>query len=261
MIIEKTKSEGVCHFCKKIYTKSGMNRHLQKHLESEMIHGQSGISYLLKIEPDTSWGRTPYFLSIWIDGETLLEDLDIFLRNIWLECCGHMSSFKDPKKKRMGMGFSFFDAEDLLDQGKIKEYEELMEERNGELPKSRKAKKVFKKGLKLIYDYDFGSTTSLEIVTVSEYRVKASDTVVLLSRNEPFKILCSSCGKNNAVEICTRCDYEEEAIFCLKCSKAHAKACSDFEDYASMKIVNSPRTGVCAYQGGHIDKERDFFRN
>ena len=259
-MIEKIKSEGLCFFCKKTYTKSGINRHLQKHLELEMIQRQPGLSYLLKIEPDTSWGKTPYFLSVWIDGEALLDDLDIFLRKIWLECCGHMSSFIDPKKRRMSMGFDFFEAQGLLEKGKTKEYEKLMEEANGEIPKSRKAKKVFNKGLKLIYDYDFGSTTSLEIVTISEFSVTASDNILLASRNNPFTIPCSSCGKTKATEICIQCSYEEDAMFCAKCAKKHEKTCSDFEDYAAMRIVNSPRMGVCGYDGGIIDKERDTIK-
>lgn len=259
-MIERKKSEGVCFFCKKTYTKSGINSHLQKHLESEMIQGQPGISYLLKIQPNTSWGKTLYFLSVWIDGETLLNDLDNFLRGIWLECCGHMSSFTDPVKRRLSMKFDFFEAERLFEQGRIQEYEKFMEEGNGEIPKGKKAKKVFKKGLKLIYHYDFGSTTSLEVVTISEYRFKASDTIVLLSRNEPFTIPCSNCSKSQSVVICSQCDYEEDAMFCSKCAKKHAKICSDFEDYAAMRIVNSPRMGVCAYDGGVIDKERDILK-
>lgn len=104
----KLKSEGECFFCKKVYTKSGINRHLQKHLEAEVTEGKPGISYLLKIEIDSSWGKSPYFLSIWMDGEAKMSNLGNFLRQIWLECCGHMSSFTDPKKRNRGMGFDFF---------------------------------------------------------------------------------------------------------------------------------------------------------
>lgn len=45
--------------------------------------------------------------------------------------------------------------------------------------------------------------------------------------------------------------------FCKKCAKQHVKTCSDFADYAAMPVVNSPRMGVCAYDGGSIDKKRD----
>jgi hypothetical protein len=46
-------------------------------------------------------------------------------------------------------------------------------------------------------------------------------------------------------------------LFCDKCAKKHAKKCEDFEDYAALPVVNSPRMGVCAYEGGCIDTERD----
>lgn len=115
--MKKPTSEGKCLFCSKTFKKAGINRHLQKHLEDKTKQGQPGKSFLLKIEPDPSWGSSPYFLSIWMDGE--------------------------------------------------------------------------------------------------------------------------------------------EANFCEKCAKKHAQQCEDFEDYSAMLIVNSPRMGVCGYEGGTIDLERD----
>ena len=51
--------------------------------------------------------------------------------------------------------------------------------------------------------------------------------------------------------------YEEYAFYCKDCQKKHAKVCPDFKDYAAMPVVNSPRMGVCGYDGGRIDKKRD----
>jgi hypothetical protein len=51
--------------------------------------------------------------------------------------------------------------------------------------------------------------------------------------------------------------YDDNAEFCDKCAEKHAKKCEDFADYASMPVVNSPRMGVCGYEGGSIDTERD----
>ena len=251
---EQLKSEGVCLFCKKTYKKAGINRHLHKHLESEVIQGKPGQSYLLKVEPDTSWGRTPYFLSLWMDGNTAMQDLDDFLRAIWLECCGHMSAFRNPKLQARRSMFDFFEAEDLLEKGKTKEYEALMEASSGEIPMRRKAKKVFQKGLKLIYDYDFGSTTRLEIVVVAEYNTKAASDIVLLSRNEPIITPCSVCNKSAATQMCMQCIHHEDALFCEACAKDHAEDC---EDFYPDPIVNSPRSGVCGYDGGTIDTQRD----
>lgn len=129
-----------------------------------------------------------------------------------------------------------------------------MEDANGEIPMDRKTHGVLNKGLKLIHDYDFGSTTSLQITVVDEFPIQSDKPIVLLSRNEPLQKLCDSCKKEPATQMCSVCD---ESFFCPKCAKKHAKTCDDFADYAAMPVVNSPRIGVCAYDGGTIDKERD----
>jgi hypothetical protein len=149
-----------------------------------------------------------------------MKSLDKFLREIWLECCGHLSKFD-------GAGMT------------------------------KKAKDVFSKGLEMDYEYDFGSSTLLTLVVIDEYLIKADEKIVLLSRNEPLEIMCSLCKKAPATQICTVCMYEEAAEFCDKCAPKHAKKCEDFADYAAMPVVNSPRMGVCGYEGGTIDTERD----
>lgn len=255
--MSRLSSEGQCLYCKEKFSKITINRHLQKHLAEKSKENKRGKSFLLKVESNPKWGSSPYFLSLWIDGEALMEDVDDFLRRIWLECCGHMSSFTDSKNKPKGGGWDFFETEDLLMKGKIKEYEKLMEEANGEIPKSRKAKAALSKGMKIDYEYDFGSTTSLQLTVVEEYPIKADERIVLLSRNEPLEILCDICHKEPAEVLCMVCSYDDESYFCKKCAKEHAKTCSDFGDYASMPVVNSPRVGVCGYTGGSIDKKRD----
>jgi len=217
---EKLKSEGKCFFCDKTFNKTGINRHLTTHLKEIAKSGKPGLSFLVKVETSKRWGNSPYFLSLWIDGETTLKSLDKFLRDIWLECCGHMSKFN-------GAGMA------------------------------KKAHDVFEKGVQIDYEYDFGSTTELTITVIDEYPIKADKKIVLLSRNEPLQIMCAICKKVPATQICTVCMYDGEAEFCDKCAPKHAKTCEDFDDYASMPIVNSPRMGVCGYNGGVIDKERD----
>lgn len=255
---QKPKSEGKCIFCKQTFSKAAINRHLQKHLQEKTIQNKPGKSFLLNVETSPRWGSSGYFLRLWVDGDACIEDIDDFLRAIWLECCGHMSSFVNSDRKiNRGGVWDFFEAEKLLESGKTKEYEKLMEEANGEIPKGRKAKVALHEGLALKYQYDFGSTTELRIVVVAEYPVKADDKIVLLSRNEPLKIDCDSCKTAPAVHLCVAHAWEEDSLFCSKCAKKHAKNCTNFEDYASFPVVNSPRMGVCAYTGGRIDKERD----
>lgn len=255
---EKVKSEGKCPFCGKVFAKAGINRHLTVHLKEKETTGKSGKSFLVKVETNKKWGYSPYFLSLWVDGGAKMDDVDTFLRQIWLECCGHMSAFRNPKMARHGGGmFDMMDAYEYLEKGNISKYEKMMEEIAGEVAMSKKAKDVLHKGLVLEYEYDFGSSTELSITVMDEYSVKADKKIVLLSRNEPLKIMCSNCKKVPATQICTVCMYEEDAEFCDKCAKKHAKKCEDFADYASLPVVNSPRIGVCAYDGGTIDVERD----
>jgi len=249
--------EGECLYCKEKFLKAGINRHLQKHLAEKVKGNKPGKSFLLKIETNPKWESSVYFLSLWVDGETTIGDIDTFLRRIWLECCGHMSSFTNPKNKRKGGMWNFFEAENLLAKGKTKDYEKMMEEANGEIPNSRKVKAALAKNMKIEYAYDFGSTTELQLTVLEEYPVKADEDIVLLSRNEPLEILCENCGKEPATQICSVCLGNEKNAFCKKCAKQHAKTCSDFADYAAMPVVNSPRMAVCGYEGGTIDKQRD----
>lgn len=51
-------------------------------------------------------------------------------------------------------------------------------------------------------------------------------------------------------------DYDY-LYFCEKCTEKHEEECDGFVDYARMPVVNSPRMGVCGYEGGSIDTERD----
>ena len=183
---EKIKSEGKCLFCDKTFAKAGINKHLATHFKEIVKSGQAGKSFLVKVETDKRWGATPYFLSLWVDSEATMKNIDKFLRDIWLECCGHLSKF---------------------------EYAGM----------SKKTGSIFEKGLQLDYEYDFGSSTLLTLTVMEEYPVKADKKIVLLSRNEPTSIICSVCEKALATQICSVCMYDENALFCDKCAKKHAK--------------------------------------
>jgi hypothetical protein len=224
------KSEGKCVFCEKMYSKRGIGRHLGTHLKSlEKEAKTTKKAYHLMVP------AAEMFLHLLVDGATTFGKLDNFLREIWLECCGHLSSFEVQGKR-------YNNDWDSLEYGE---------------KSNKKVGQVFRKGMKLDYKYDFGSTTYLEIKVVEEYNVKAKGGILLLSRNEPLPILCHVCEEHPAIEICAVCIYSGSCVFCEKCAKKHAKSCSDFGDNANMPIVNSPRMGVCGYDGGVIDVERD----
>lgn len=92
-------STGVCHFCNGEFAKSKMTLHLkackerkiQQKAELEGKETHKETLYHLVVEdrylPD-------YWMHLELPGSAMLEDLDDFLRDIWLECCGHLSGFR-----------------------------------------------------------------------------------------------------------------------------------------------------------------------
>jgi hypothetical protein len=100
---------------------------------------------------------------------------------------------------------------------------------------------------KIRYEYDFGSTTFLElkVVDVREGQRYAGDEIFLMARNEPLDHRCRVCAKP-ATSICTECSWEiDDPFYCEDCLAEHPHG----EDMA-LPVVNSPRMGVCGYTGG-----------
>lgn len=259
----KLTSHGACLFCGKTFTKAGMGKHLKSHFASISSTNKKDISFLLKVEPDPRYDSRPFFLFLWVNGKARSVEVDDFLRAIWLECCGHLSKFVDQERRKQnrrsfgGNMFGMMDAMDYLEAGNTKKYEEIMEQSYGEIPMSRTAEKAMYEGQKIEYEYDFGSSTDLLITVEKELNIKPKEKIILLSRNEPLKIMCDKCGIRPATQICPIHDWEYDSYFCDKCTKIHAKECPEFEEYAKRPVVNSPRMGVCGYGGGSIDTERD----
>ena len=81
------KTQGKCYICNKTFSKAGMTKHLKTHLRDD------GDTKLFHIMVDGLY-RPEYWLHIEIPADAKLADLDKFLRDIWLECCGHLSAFE-----------------------------------------------------------------------------------------------------------------------------------------------------------------------
>jgi hypothetical protein len=161
-----------------------------------------------------------YWMHIEIPANATLQDLDDFLRQIWLECCGHLSSFE--------IGGSTF-------------FSEKME------PGDRSMKialaKVIAPDMKFEHIYDFGTSTELWLRLVSAREGLAQGKAVrVLARNNPPDIKCQ-CGKP-ATAVCCQCNDEGTGWVCEECAGKHE--CG--EDML-LPVVNSPRVGMCGYTG------------
>ena len=214
------KSEGVCLYCNETVSKQEMTRHVSTHLkkmEKELEKGNKNVGKYYHL----SVTAAEMFLVLLVENKTTFDELDHFFRAIWLECCGHMSSF------RVKSGVTITDMSD--DFGFEPNTKSM----------TTKVSKVFEKGVVLDYEYDFGSTTGFQIKVLDQYTLPLQpDNVLLISRNEPLPILCRTCEKEPAQEICEVHMYEG-GFFCKKCAKKHAKQCEDFEDGSKLSVVNS----------------------
>lgn len=247
-------TKGLCKYCGKEFKRAGIVRHLSACKERKNVldqeEGKRRCGYFELIISD--YYNNDYWLVVEVRDTAKLSDLDKFIRDIWVECCGHLSAFTidGQQYELIPMEVAFW----------------------GEPAKSMnyKLKDVFSEGMVIGYEYDFGSTTEL-VIKVQSYRsgVWKAEPVTLLSRNEPPEILCCQCGKNPAQWVDAERYYEEDAFWCEECLQARkteelAEELEEEEleemyysdDEYLLPVCNSPRMGVCAYEGSDLYPER-----
>jgi hypothetical protein len=197
-------SIGNCYLCGAAISKTAIKNHLIK-IHGEAKDGQECC--LLKIEGEFN---KEYWLYIDVPTGESLDEIDFFLRKIWLECCGHMSAFFLPKRDEVDMN---------------------------------RRLKTFEVGTRLSHHYDFGTTTETIITFMGTIRRKPQkETVRLLARNIPLVFKCAGCGET-AAYIDTELMYQSDnPFYCKKCRKRK-------DGDMLLPITNSPRMGECAYSG------------
>lgn len=221
------RSEGICRFCLKTYAGSAMGRHLlsckAKKQKDEQDAARAKQKYPIYYFRITA-GRY-YWLHVEMKAVSKLSTLDGFLRDIWLECCGHLSSFtingveyqKDTEQGDWNMFFG----------GKASK------------PMTTKINLALSQDDKFDYEYDFGSTTNLQGKILGVRHGVLKKSVKILARNNPYIIECEKCGKQ-ATDLCTEC----ETSLCNQCLLDH-----ECGEEMALPLVNSPRMGVCGYCG------------
>jgi hypothetical protein len=256
-------SKGTCNFCGQTIAKSSITRHLQsckarKAANTVTPSGKISTTKLLHLSIEGTYANM-FWMHVEMAASAKLVKLDQFLRDIWLECCGHLSQFKID-----GVDYvidQLYGQKIDVDLGFEDDFASLIPAAFGlEFPIMRRVQKpmskfklsdLLKPGLKFSYEYDFGSTTelTLKVVGEREAQVNKSYDMQILAHNILPEVICDVCGKNLATHLCMECLYEDKGRLCLSCAKKHPHDHYDM----FLPIVNSPRTGECAYTGDAPD--------
>ncbi len=225
--MRRNTTKGLCNLCGNKFTKTGMTRHLQSCISRQLQSKQDTPGNKTK-KPDSIVvsveGRycPQYWLYLELPIHTELIELDQFLRNIWLECCGHMSAYHI-------RGEDYSISPDFT-----------YEERDMDIALT----KVLGVGEYFTYEYDFGTTTELILKVIGVFnKTAAGGKIAILARNDEPRYSCDYC-ENTAVEICIECNFDGKGWLCEKCVEKH-----ECDEELLLPVVNSPRVGTCGYTG------------
>ncbi|NCQ17610.1 MAG: hypothetical protein COZ80_10125 [Ignavibacteria bacterium CG_4_8_14_3_um_filter_37_9] len=215
--------EGICCYCNEVVTKRTVGKHIEKCkakivFDSQFNNEKNYKYFSLLVE--ATYGRA-YWILVEVSSVLTLKKVDTFLRDIWLECCGHLSAFSI-KRNEIAMNKKLYD--------------------------------VYQQGLSLDYEYDFGSTTDLKIKMLAQIDSSDEKPIRVLAINKKPEILCSSCEKILSVYDCTSCGEQ----VCESCAKTHQCFIDEGEEYIAER-VNSPRSGVCGYEGQNESIIKKYF--
>ncbi|WP_309712440.1 hypothetical protein [Armatimonas sp.] len=212
------RPKGICSYCGEEIAKQSTVKHLhtcaKRVAAIDAATGKTERLFYLRAECEFNKGL---FLDLEVRGSATLNDLDRYLRAIWLECCGHMSEF------------AYKAWEDTIDS-------------------SRKVESVFKTRKQITHLYDMGSTseTTLRVLAERKDAPTTERPLALMVRNKMPEASCDECGKP-ARWMCNECLAEEGkyVALCDDCLEPHGH----LTDYPPTLLINSPRMGMCAYEG------------
>jgi hypothetical protein len=215
-----------CKFCNKKYGIKLIEDHLSECILN-FINDKSG--YLIEFISINYITNKTYQMFAIFGIKCKFSHIDIFLRNKWCECCDHMSTldvFEEVDKTYESIKFNTL----------ISKYE---------------------KANQFLYSYDMGSTTEIFFRIIKKLEGKEKNTnIELLYRNEPFKVKCCYYKKCKNYATCIYFEY----LFCNEC----IINIDEYEDEQEniLKITNSPRTGICAYENENENENyADFILN
>lgn len=215
------QTKGDCRLCGAKYTKTGMTKHISACADRQPTQPAGQTVFFI-----TAFAG-PYWVYFALPTVATLKDMDNFLRDLWLNCCGHLSQF-------------------IIEDER---YDVQPDDTWGEKEKSMEyaLQDVLQPGLEFRHEYDFGTTTELNLKVLEKGKIIVKGKykpAYILAQNEPPEIICDKCAKQTATQICTECLCNGQGWLCSDCSKKHK-----CDEDMFLPVVNSPRSGMCGYTG------------
>lgn len=218
----KPQSQGLCVYCEREMSKDGLTRHLSDCPRrwaaiADADEGNGEIQTLIHLQIQDA-NRPEFWLHLEMNGSASLKDLDRYLRAIWLECCGHLSEFRvGPFEGR-------------------------------KVAMTKKASEALQHGVQIMHYYDFGTTSETQVsaLGVRQGKPTSRNPIALMARNKMPDAICLECDQP-AAYLCQECLIEDQTSGML--CEAHAKT-HPHDNYGEpIPVVNSPRLGMCGYEG------------
>lgn len=223
---KRLKSEGHCKLCGQNVEGGKISGHLLKCREKLLGNDEEKPVRMMQLSVEGAYDSV-YWMQIAVWDGAKLSEIDSFLRNVWLECCGHLSMFR--------INGETYDSNPETDDG-------FSFGKPGH-SMSVKLHNILEIGTIFEHEYDFGSTTHLKLEVLDIFSAsKPKRPLILFAHNLQPKIKCEMCN-NIATQICAQCAYDF-LCFCDKCAPKH-----ECGEEMMMPLVNSPRTGICGYCG------------
>ncbi len=139
--VTKEVTKGTCRFCNSEFEKSKMTQHLKfcKQRAANIKTENSKEAQKSKLFHLVVEGRylPEYWMHLEMPTSALLEDLDGFLRDTWLECCDHLSAFTINKvsysSQREELLWDFGEQDDESEEEEKADEDEEEEDEDAEL--------------------------------------------------------------------------------------------------------------------------------
>jgi len=188
--------KGKCYYCGKEIAKVSVIKHLKLCTKKEEYQEKvksvgKKRSNLFVLQISDKYNPKDYWIYVSVDENVTLKELDQFLRDIWVECCGHLSVFT-------------IDGVDYdIDAKAANEFNFFFGKRSRGM--NVKLKNVLREGLTFSYEYDFGDTTYITIKVLNKYEDYQHKDIEVMARNNPIEYECFEC-KNKAYYYCYDCN-------------------------------------------------------